>query len=148
MELKASGTEKTENGSTTFLSFAIGGEYKTFEKLVMGLSAGILEQPFAVSKTGKILALEKKIIPNGRLSARFLLDENSENASSIQLGLGLLGPSSLNGLDIESGREVMAGFELIRDSFNFNPYINWSNQNTSLYEQDNLALGLDINYKF
>ncbi|MCO4793665.1 MAG: LysM peptidoglycan-binding domain-containing protein [Bacteriovoracaceae bacterium] len=148
LKLVASGTDRINSSSTTFMSGTIGGEYQALDSLVLGIKTGFEERAFATNKTLSTISIGKKLVSKIGGTTRLLLDENSKTASSIHLEYGLLGSTTLNELQIESGQEIIAGFELIRNQFNFNPYLNWSTQNTSLYDQDSLTLGLNVNYKF
>lgn len=148
MDLTASGNESTSLASSTYLSGEFGADYKALNKLVTGLRIGATERAFVTNKTASIFRINKAWIPTLGPELRILLDENEDTASSIQLGYRILGSTTLQGLQIERGQEIRTGFELIRDSFNFNPYVNWTSQNTALLDQDGLALGLNINYKF
>jgi hypothetical protein len=148
MELKASGNETANSDSNIYLSGEMGADYLATSRLVTGLRAGATERAFVTAKTANTFTLKKTWITGIGPEIRLLLDENATTASSIHLGYRFLGSSNLEGLQIENGQEIITGFELIRDSFNFNPYLSWNSQNTNLLDQDGLTLGLNINYKF
>lgn len=148
MDLTASGNETATSASTTYLSGELGADYRAFGQLLTGLRIGAAERAFVTQKTTNTFLINKALIPTIGPELRILLDENETTASSVHLGYRYLGSTTLNGLQIQSGQEIRTGFELIRDNFNFNPYVNWSRQNTALLDQDGLALGLNINYKF
>ncbi len=148
MDLKASGNETANSDSNIYLSGELGADYLAFSRLLTGLRLGASERAFVTSKTTDTFKLKKTWILGVGPELRLLLDENANTASSVHLGYRVLGSTTLDGLQIENGQEIITGFDLIRDSFNFNPYVSWNSQNTSLLDQDGLTLGLNINYKF
>jgi LysM repeat protein len=147
MKLRASGNETAISTSTTFLSGELGADYKVSSQFLAGLRVGAVERAFVTQKRANTFLIDKSIIPTIGPELRLLLDENETTASSVLLGYRFLGSTTLNGLQIQNGQEIRTGFELMSDTFNFNPYVNWSRQNTALLDQDGLALGININFK-
>ncbi|MBT3586642.1 MAG: LysM peptidoglycan-binding domain-containing protein [Halobacteriovoraceae bacterium] len=136
---------RTNGSSFATIDYRLGKEFNNGNGAHLG--AGFSERIFLKNVTETTMDLEKIRVPIVGVGGNLILSESRNTLFGLRARANYLFASLENGVDAQSGYEIKGAVDIQRGRALFSPYMNYQEQDTTLATQNNLAIGLDFNFK-